>query len=137
MEKRVWECPLTQVQQFVPNEYVAACGDQNTVYNFVCTAGDGMHGDVYTKDGTNLTKGANYYYHACNATHSASTDDEFIEGTLVFNGGNDRTGKYVGFWPFGHYENYSSVPVIIWTDNGTNVHCTTNLDMDTWETTKS
>ena len=34
MEKKVWENPLTMVQQFVPNEYVAACGDENKVYKF-------------------------------------------------------------------------------------------------------
>lgn len=34
MEKKVWEQPLTMVQQFMPNEYVAACGDENKVYLF-------------------------------------------------------------------------------------------------------
>ena len=29
------------------------------------------------------------------------------------------------------------IPVIIWTNHGTDVHCTTNLDRDSWETTKS
>ena len=27
MERRVWERPLTEVQKFEANEYVAACGD--------------------------------------------------------------------------------------------------------------
>ena len=47
MEKRVWENPLTMVQQFVPNEYVAACGDSGTTYLFTCDAGGGRIGSVY------------------------------------------------------------------------------------------
>ena len=34
MERRVWTRPLTEVQKFEANEYVAACHDQNTVYKF-------------------------------------------------------------------------------------------------------
>lgn len=137
MEKVLWKRPVTLVQKFEANEYVAACGDSGVVYNFKCTAGGGIHGDVYTADGRNLTEGRSRYYHACSATHSAPTTDDFIEGTLVFNGGNDRAGRYIGIWPFGHYAEYDSVPVIIWTDGGRNVHCTTDLDMDHWETAKS
>ena len=48
MKKRVWENPLTMVQQFVPNEYVAACGDENKVYKFKCDAPVGLiQGWVY------------------------------------------------------------------------------------------
>ena len=134
MEKRVWENPLTMVQQFVPNEYVAACGDQNLVYKFKCDAGGGAKGDVYTDDGTNLTPGWLRYYHACSATHEASTKDDFISGYYVQNGGNDTTG----YWTlFGGWKEYEKVPVIIWTDGGTDVHCTTNLNQDSWETAKS
>lgn len=35
--------------------------------------------------------------------------------------------------PFGG----SAQKVIIWTDHGRNVHCTTNLNRESWETTKS
>lgn len=136
MDKRVWEQPMTMVQKFETNEYVAAC-NSGVVYKFQCTAGGGASGDVYTKDGTNLTAGSLQYYHACDETHEASSTDDFIDGTLVFNGGNDKAGEYVGWWPFGHYEGYKSIPVIIWTDGGTDVHCTTNLEQSTWETAKS
>ena len=140
MGRKVWQRPVTSVQKFEANEYVAACGDSGVLYNFVCNAGGGKWGDVYTKDGTNLTGNSfieTSYYEACNATHTAPSDDEFIQGTLVFNDGNDKVGRYVGIWPFGYYEGYESVPVIIWTEGGTNVHCTTNLDIDSWETAKS
>ena len=53
MKKR-WEEPKIMVQKFMPNEYVAACGDSGTVYKFECTAGDDSGGySVYLngKDG--------------------------------------------------------------------------------------
>ena len=133
MERRTWTRPLTEVQKFEANEYVAACHDWNTVYKFTCDAGGGVWGDVYTSDGTNLTQGRNHYYHACDATHEASTQDDFISGYYIPNGGNDQTG-HLTWWG---WEEYERIPVIIWTDGGTDVHCTTNLDQDSWETVKS
>lgn len=50
MNRKVWKQPLTVVQKFMPNEYVAACGDENKVYMFTCDAGwTGLTGStVYT-----------------------------------------------------------------------------------------
>ena len=47
MERRVWTRPLTEVQKFEANEYVAACGESGVVYKFKCDAGDGVYGSVY------------------------------------------------------------------------------------------
>ena len=41
-----WSRPQTVVQKFEANEYVAACGDENRVYKFQCTAGGGVTGTV-------------------------------------------------------------------------------------------
>ena len=130
MEKRVWRRPLTDVQKFEANEYVAACGDENKVYLFTCDAGwTGLTGStVYTNgpDGIAETRddidlGA---YHKCGETHEASTTDDFIKGYLK---------KNVLGVPAGPRQN-----VIIWRgENGDNVHCTTNLDMNSWVTQKS
>lgn len=38
--KRAYVRPTMVGERFVANEYVAACGDSGTVYNFVCNAGD-------------------------------------------------------------------------------------------------
>ena len=35
MDKRVWEQPVTLVQKFEANEYVAACGDSGTTDRFI------------------------------------------------------------------------------------------------------
>ena len=128
--KRVWCRPQTVVQKFEANEYVAACGDENKVYKFVCNANwTGLTGSaVYTngEDGIMGTDDDVYLgdYARCGKTHEASTTDDFINGYLKKN--------FIGL-PLGQSE-----PVIIWRgENGNNIHCTTNLDMDSWETAKS
>lgn len=128
--KKTWEEPKIMVQQFMPNEYVATCGDKNRVYNFVCDAGGGIPGTVYKDSNHNgkwnlfgdeaLTGHILPTYHACGETHSAPTDDEFIEGFYLPNSNPSKVTK-----------------VIIWTDGGTNIHCTTNLNMNEWTTAKS
>ena len=45
--KAVYESPRMMVQPFVPDEYVAACGDSGVVYKFKCDAGGGVYGSVY------------------------------------------------------------------------------------------
>ena len=115
--KKTWEEPRILVQQFMPNEYVAACGDENKVYNFKCDAGGGTPGTVYEDSNHNgkldlLRDEALGPYYACGKTHSAPTDDEFIEGFYLPNS-----------------DPFKATKVIIWTDGGTNVHCTTNMSL--------
>lgn len=132
MMRKEWVRPLTIVDQFVPNEYVAACGDTNKVYKFTCDAGGGISGKVYLE--TNGKEGLQRIdwnpdtylsgYHACGATHEAATTDEFLNGYYVVEGG----------W----FEEDTVTPVIVWRGpKGDNTHCTTNLDMNSWQTAKS
>lgn len=126
--KRTYVRPTMVGERFVANEYVAACGDtEYGKYKFTCDAGGGAKGDVYVesngkpglqRDDRCLTPGVLRYYHACNVTHYADTNDKFLDGYYVPYGG-------------------SAQQVIIWTDHGRNVHCTTNLNRESWETTKS
>lgn len=123
-----WTRPMAEVQQFAANEYVAACGDGGTWYNFTCDAGKGTYHwillvptkyvwTVKDKSGKVLANA----YGPCEETHQASSSDEFLEGFID--------------------DNFTSIdehiPVIIWTDGGTNVHCTTNLNKQDWEIAKS
>lgn len=129
--KRAYVRPTMVGERFVANEYVAACGDtEYGKYKFTCDAGGGVSGIVYQE--SNGVPGLQKYgswkysadkclygYHACNITHEADTTDEFLDGYYVPDGGNP-------------------VNVIIWRGkSGRNVHCTTNLNRDSWETTKS
>ena len=136
MEKMIWTRPIAEVEQFMPNEYIAACGDVTTHYKFKCTSGNAFvnifgvsidaFGDVYTQDGENLTPGWGNYYHPCGKEHIAAKEDEYINGYFVLNAGTDIRNSYT-----------TEIPVIIWTDGGRNVHCTHNTVIDSWEETKS
>lgn len=67
-------------------------------------------------------------YHPCGETHEAPTTDDFQRGYIYPTGGDDRYIPY--------FED-QRVPVIIWTAGGTNIHCTTKLDQNTWEVDRS
>ena len=127
---RNWERPMVVVDTFAANEFVSTCGELNRVYKFKCDAGGGTLGTVYKDSNHNgkwdligyeaLTGHILPTYHACGKTHSAPTDDEFIEGFYLPNS-----------------DPFKATKVIIWTDGGTNIHCTTNLNMNEWTTAKS
>ena len=142
MTKNVWVQPQTVVQQFVANEYVAACTPGHEVYKFVCDAGNGQKGDVFV-NGENLTENSfpifgRSYFHSCGETHEAPVKDEFVRGTLVLNNGNDQLEYWDPSWgDLGNYTPYPTIEVFVWTAGGTNVHCTTNLDVINQEPTKS
>lgn len=127
MMKKEWVRPLTIVDQFVPNEYVAACGDSGVTYKFTCDAGGGAYGEVYLetngKEGLQTGKGGDSHlssYHACGTTHEAESTDDFLPGYYI------------------PWFNDEVKPVIVWRGpKGDNTHCTENLDMSTWETGKS
>lgn len=126
MAKKVYSKPMLKSEAFVPQSYVAACGDSGTDYYFTCDAGGGRSGEVWLetngKPGLQTGRGGDQSlggYHACKEKHTASSLDDF---------------------PLGYYRAYWSSTVInvrVWTEGGKDVHCTENLDMKTWETAKS
>lgn len=128
MKKR-WEEPRILVQKFMPNEYVAACGDSGVVYKFECNAGErDTHYAIKDSNGLAATisgrymDGWNYYYHPCGETHEAESDSGFLTGYHL---DNPKTWRD------------ENISVVIWTQYNTNVHCTTKLDMNEWSTAKS
>lgn len=131
--KKIWSAPEAIAEQFAANEYVAACGDSGVVYYFECNAGQkGKEYNVYFDDDTLCCGyGRDYVgydrwssYGPCGSTHEADSDSGFLSGYMYEQG-----------W-FGE-DTGTKIDVIIWTQNNTNCHCTTNLDMDKWETAKS
>ena len=130
--------PMMDSEVFVANEYFSACGDSGTTYLFKCDAGGGDYGDVYVE--SNGVEGLQTRgewvggwgghwqeadqplggYYACGTTHEADSDDDFLNG------------YYVPYWSDG------VTKVIIWRGpNNDNVHCTTNLDKNSWEIGRS
>ena len=106
MKKR-YERPSAYIEEFTPNEYVAACGDSGKVYK-------------YGRDYKAKKLGS---YHPCQAKHEASTDDDFYDGFVDYNWNKkEDKGEAVIVW---------RGP---WNNNG---HATTKLNMKEWETAKS
>ena len=145
MEKKIWTRPVAEVETFMANEYIAKCEDtKNTYYSFVCNAGRGKYGDAWLGGtieptyflgwvtgekivgGTNLTQndpGWDNWYEACGKTHyipEAEFDATFKPG--FYNSYSYEDGREA---PTGSF-----IPVYIWTDGGTDVHCTTSLRED-------
>lgn len=129
--KRAYVAPTMVGERFVANEYVAACGDENKVYKFICDApagplyyypsSDGTIDGVYTGAGRPRLLG--FSYHPCEVEHEASTTSDFYDGFVDYNH-NGRQDAGEG--------------VIVWRGKrNNNGHATTNLNMSTWETAKS
>lgn len=129
--KRTYVRPTMVGERFVANEYVAACGDENKVYKFKCDAQrwTGLTGSTVWLNGPDKQPETSDdiwlgSYGKCGAEHEAKTTDEFSKGYLKKNILGAPTGK--------------RMDVIVWRgEDGNNIHCTTNLDMNTWETAKS
>ena len=141
--KRRYERPSAYIEEFTPNEYVAACGDHGTVYNFICNAGGGEYGGVYQetngqaglqiggKNGDNQISFEQTSYHACGTTHQANADDDFIQNCYYI-------PESAYSWRRRRWDTSKAIDVVVWRGpKGNNTHCTTNLDMKTWETAKS
>lgn len=130
--KRAYVRPTMVGERFVANEYVAACGDNGTVYNFECNAGEkskSYNVYYYKNNQKKFIPSDNPFnraqfpgYHPCGATHEANAKDEFISGFI-----DDQSTLWKD----------EKIPVMIWTEKGNNVHCTLKLDMKDWETVKS
>ena len=122
---RSYRKPMMNVEKFVANEYVAACGESGVVYKFKCDAGGGVPGYVYleTNGKPGLQEGGDQFlsgYQACGTTHEAESRDSF------------KNGYYV------NYYNGRVTRVIVWRGpNNDDTHCTESLDMSKWETAKS
>lgn len=122
--KKSYESPKAYVEEFTPNEYVAACGDtEYGKYLFTCDAPAGTL-YYYNNWGSARRIGS---YHPCSKKHEANKESEFPNGFVDYNkNGKEDNGE----------------AVIVWIERGwfgeiDNAHATTNLDRDSWETVKS
>lgn len=155
MEKKIYEKPAMQVEAFIANDYCVNCKDDAhnyLIYSFACDGGKGkaphwMSGDdeYYIHDGNGnyhtinntyygpRSQGLIHYYHPCGKTHEVKvpigTPITDLEDILVGNYYlDDRHTK----------NNIESIgPVTIWTEGGTDVHCTTITDPKEWHLAKS
>lgn len=136
MKKR-WEEPRILAEKFMPNEYVAACGDtEYGNYLFECDApagtlyyypqSDGKIDGQYSGWGWAERMGS---YTPCGATHEAPTTGDFYDGFVDRNrNGQQDSGEGVIVWRNREWS------ILGWRWNG---HATTNLDMESWTKDRS
>lgn len=121
--KRIYIKPVLESETFVPQNYIAACGDtEYGKYLFTCDAPEGR---LYYY---NSWGQADYIgsYTPCNKKHEAEKSSEFPKGFIDYNrNGREDEGE----------------AVIVWIERRwgyiSNAHATTNLNQDSWETVKS
>lgn len=131
--KTRWEEPKILVQQFLPNEYVAACG----VIDFKCDAGKANVRYAVVQDGTSvaqgnaqyledsngkLMNGSDAWYTQCGKTYRTESDPYLIKGYHLDNPNTEAD---------------ENIKVVIWTANGTDTHATKNLFTAEHESSKS
>ncbi|MCI5689279.1 MAG: hypothetical protein MR303_12505 [Emergencia sp.] len=120
--KKAYVRPTMICEQFTPNEYVAACGDEHKVYLFKC---DAQAGTLYADTEGKLGK-----YRPCGKTHEASVSETFVDGYVDYNkNGKKDNGEEVKVWiEYAKWLGQSYVR---------NAHATTLVDMNSWQTAKS
>ena len=132
MAKKAYSKPMLKSEAFVPQSYVAACGETNKVYKFTCDAPAGTlyYFPLKPASGAQPSIGDKSWYseigdyHPCSKVHEAET----------------KSGFYWGFVDYDNSDSYSSENelVIVWKGKyGLNGHATQKLDMTKWETAKS
>ena len=157
--KKIYEKPVMLAEAFVANTYCEDCstpGHSGYTIKFLCDAGiKNQHYGIKDASGNYLTarvvdprtgRSGNYtvsgrlrqhifgndetYFETCDATHTftVATMEELYTRTDI------KTGYHLDIYDTSIDEN---IPVTIWTDNNTNVHCTTILNPEKWEIAKS
>lgn len=127
--RKEWMEPVIKVQEFVANEYVAAC-ESGMVYKFECNApagdlyyypkSDGKIDGTYTGSGRARLLGP---YHPCGTKHDASATSAFYDGFIDYDGNGIQD---------------PNEGVIVWRGPwGRNGHATKDLNMSSWGTAKS
>jgi hypothetical protein len=122
--KRAYIKPVLESETFVPQNYIAACGDtEYGKYLFTCDAPGGKL--YYYNDRGKAQYIGNYT--PCSEKHQASMASEFPDGFIDYNR-NEREDD--------------GEAVVVWIERGwwgsiSNAHATTNLNRESWETVKS
>lgn len=122
MEKKIWSRPLTKVQGFEANEYVAACGvNEKGEYLFTC---DAAKGNVYIKNGSSYSRLGGYK--PCGATHQTSSMGDFVDGFVDRNDNRKKdSGEEAVIW-------VEYTRNIFGGKEASNWHATKNVDWKTW-----
>lgn len=147
--KKVYEKPAMQVEAFVANHYCADCSDDAhsfVTYLFDCGTGLGDENTYYyvhDGNGNYQTFGPYYYgprslahpnaarYHPCFEHHEVTVPKGI---DVIADTPDIYSGYYLDLYGTTRVER---IPVVLWTENDTNMHATVVLDPREWHTVKS
>ena len=120
--KNTYVKPEMHVEEFLANQYVAACGKTpDGWYNFKCDAPAGSL--YYYRYGISYSATYLGNYHPCGATHKTKNKNNFYEGYIDYNkNGKEDDGEHVMVWR---------------GDYGNNGHATVSLTMGEVDVVKS
>lgn len=146
--KKNYDKPVMQLEEFVPNNYCADCSDEShsfVTYLFDC--GNGLdETDYYILDanGNNATIDGKYYgprdfahynnayyYEPCFEHHEVTVP----KGHDVIAENDDILSGY--YLDKMYTRQKEMIPVVLWTNNHTNMHATVILDPHDWQEVKS
>ncbi|MCQ2267554.1 MAG: hypothetical protein MJZ83_01610 [Bacteroidaceae bacterium] len=137
--KNTYVKPEMQVEEFLANQYVAACGDtEYGKYLFTCDAPGGSLYYFSSKPASGAQPSVNSSgtyigeYHPCGTTHEASTKADFYWGYVDKSHGSGWSYKA----PNGKLD--SDELVIVWRgERNNNGHATSNINQESWVIVKS
>ena len=130
--KKIYERPVMVCENFKVDEYCSTCGKVEKEYYFDCNEDPGFIGFVYKE--SNGQDGLQFG----DTLFATSFDDCAEHHPLTESELSGLMNGYVVKHQVGSGELLSAVPVLIWTGkNGNNCHCTTNVNVNTWETNLS
>ncbi len=141
MEKKIYEKPAMQLEEFISDDYCAgACGETEREYNFACDAPSGRMyrylNSPATGEKPSVDTAHEYVgrFSPCPTTHTASTKGDFSYGFIDRNrnGREDEGEAAILYLEWGKEWHWWGEEDII-----TNGHATTNLNMKEWTYTKS
>lgn len=130
MKQQVWSSPKTAFEQFVPQTYIAACGDGGATYKFECNAPAGkMYVPDPDNEGEYLVNGRSYS--PCSKTHETPVADTYYDGFIDRNNnGKQDSGEEVKVYLEFSTGWFGSTYV-------SDGHATANVNKETWEIAKS
>ena len=146
MEKMTWTRPMAAVEQFMPNEYIAACGDKtDPVYKFTCNAGGGVYGGAWQESNgfAGLQSSAKYGEITIPGVGTVPNfndkiyDADTVYSSFSFHACNathevpvENVGQFISncYYKPNDASDSAAIPVLIWRGpNNDNVHCCTGL----------
>lgn len=131
MKKRVYAKPVLESETFVPQNYIAACGDtEYGRYKFECNAPAGGAFISHELAGTGFVGNdgviSSSSYRPCNEIHYSPLTDTYARGFI------DRNKN--------KKEDYPDESVYIWVESRggiPNYHATANINRESWTIVKS